>query len=80
MSEPVVKCRAVKHGGVPLHCSLPDKHEGWHKAVYTDSREIDYDGSHHEIHMTETVIWEPIDYITRHLLAGRDDRAQARPA
>jgi hypothetical protein len=74
MSEQLVRCGAVKHGGVTLHCTLPEKHEGWHKGDLTDHREIVYDGSHHVIHTVETVTWEPVDHIheaVRHMLAGR---------
>lgn len=68
------KCRAVKHGGTTLLCGEPKDHGGtWHKATYTESREVVYDGSHHVIHMTETVTWEPVDHVreaTRHIMAG----------
>jgi hypothetical protein len=70
-------CGAVKQGGVTLRCTEPKDHgESWHKATYTDHREIDYDGAHHVIHMVETVTWKPVDLIreaTRHLMAGRPE-------
>jgi hypothetical protein len=79
-----VKCGAVKHGGVTLRCGVRRDHDKpqdgkpgtWHMASYTDTREIVYDGSHHEIRTTETVTWEPVDHIreaTRHILAARPD-------
>ena len=60
------KCRAVKHGGVTLHCTDDEDHDKgpgatWHKAVCRERREVTYDGSHHVIDMTETVTWEPVD-------------------
>lgn len=70
-------CGAVKQGGVTLRCTEPEGHEpAWHKAVYTEHREIDYDGAHHVIHMVETVTWKPVDHIreaTRHIMAGRPE-------
>ena len=75
------KCRAVKHGGVTLHCTEDEDHDKgpdatWHRAVYHEHREVTYDGAHHVIDMTETVTWEPVDHVaeaTRHLMAGRKD-------
>jgi hypothetical protein len=55
------KCRAVKHGRVDLHCTLPWKHEGWHEADYADHQEITYDGARHTVDLTEHVTWEPVD-------------------
>jgi hypothetical protein len=77
-----VKCRAVKHGAVDLQCSLPADHDRpeddkpgtWHESALTERREIDYDGAHHLIVITETVTWEPVDHAAeaaRHLMAGR---------
>lgn len=74
MAEQLVKCGAVKQGGVTLRCRLPEKHEGWHQADYTDHREIAYDGAHHVIDTVETVTWEPVDHVreaVRHLFEGR---------
>jgi hypothetical protein len=73
------KCRAVKHGGVTLHCTEPEGHDGgpdptWHKAVYSEHREVNYDGAYHVIDMTERVTWEPVDHVAeavRHLTAKR---------
>lgn len=77
---PGEKCRAVKHGRVDLHCTLPKDHAGdeWHQATFTAHQEITYDGAHHVIHSVETVTWEPVDHIreaTRHLMAGRKEDA-----
>jgi hypothetical protein len=68
------KCRAVKHGRVDLRCILPWKHEGWHEASYTDHQEVDYDGAHHTVHVTEHVTWEPVEAAAeavRHLFRER---------
>jgi hypothetical protein len=79
------KCRAGKHGVVDLECELPLGHaddykpgteseEGWHKSVLTRHEDITYSSSHHVIHITETVTWEPVDHVaeaTRHLMAAR---------
>lgn len=75
------KCRAVKHGGITLHCTEPEGHDQepdatWHKAVYRKHEEHEYDGARHVIDATETVWWEPVDHVaeaTRHLMAGRRD-------
>lgn len=83
------KCRAVKHGVVDLQCSLAAGHDrpedgkpgSWHTARLTDRRDIDYDGAHHTIIITETVTWEPVDHAAeaaRHLMAGsRRDRSES---
>lgn len=55
------KCRALKQGRIDLHCTKPRGHQSWHGATYTDHQEVDYDGAHHAIHLTETVTWEPVD-------------------
>lgn len=73
------KCRDVKHSGVTLHCTEPEGHDDgpdatWHKAVYTDHREITYDGARHVLDTVETVTWEPVDRFTeavRRLTAER---------
>jgi len=76
------KCGAVKNGGVTLRCTEPRGHDDprdgtpatWHKAIYTDHREITYVGARHVIHSEESVTWEPVDHVreaTRHLFAGR---------
>lgn len=80
--EDAPKCRDVKRGAVDLQCTLPlghDKPGGgqpgtWHEAMYTEHREVTYDGARHVIDLTEHVIWEPVDHVaeaTRHLMAGR---------
>jgi len=76
------KCRAIKHGGVDLQCSLPrdhDKPKGdepgtWHESEFTERREIAYEGARHVITITEFVTWEPVDHIAEaaaHIMAGR---------
>ena len=47
-SERGPKCGAVKTGGVTLRCELDKDHAedgSWHKAVYTETREMYYDGA-----------------------------------
>lgn len=79
MSDQIVKCGAVKHGGVTLRCGEPDGHAkdgSWHKAMFTEHRELVYDGAHHVIDTVETVTWEPVDYIreaVRHMMTGRSE-------
>jgi len=66
-------CGAPKDGGYRLHCELPAGHDGWHKAVYRDNREMTYLGSRHIVEMTETVTWEPVDHVREavsRLMAG----------
>lgn len=62
-SEEDIRCYAPKRGVIDLRCELSDGHEGWHKAVYTDHREVVYDGAHHVIDITEKVTWEPIGVV-----------------
>lgn len=62
------KCRAVKRGGVDLHCTKDEDHDKgtgatWHQAVCCEHREVTYDGSHHVIDITELVTWEPADEV-----------------
>jgi hypothetical protein len=62
------KCRAVKRGGVDLHCTEDEGHDkgpaaAWHRATYREHREVSYDGSHHVVDMVETVTWEPVDEV-----------------
>jgi hypothetical protein len=75
----LVKCGAVKQGGVTLRCELAEDHgTDWHRATYTDHREIVYDGAHHVIDMVETVTWEPVDHVkeaVRHMFADRPSGA-----
>lgn len=75
------KCRAVKQGRINLLCTEPEGHdrqaEGeptWHRALYTSSQQVRYDGARHTIEQTEIVEWEPVDHIAeagRHLTAAR---------
>ena len=82
------KCRAAKRGVVDLSCILAEDHAcrghepgscpegctgGWHQAVYTEHREVSYDGSRHTISIVETAIWEPVDHAAeaaRHIVAA----------
>ena len=74
------KCRAVKRGGVDLHCTEDEDHDRgpdatWHKAVYNEHREIAYDGAHHVVDMTERVTWEPADQVAEAVRKFMKDRA-----
>lgn len=72
MSE--ARCGAVKNGVITLRCDQPQGHEGWHKATYSDNREITYLGAHHVTEITEHVSWEPVDHVreaVNHLFANR---------
>ena len=54
------RCGSIKHGGVTLQCTEPAGHEpDWHRSVFTDHREISYDGAHHVVDITEVVTWDP---------------------
>jgi len=86
MTETTEKCRAIRRGVVDLLCGEPLDHvlpkDGkpgtWHEAAFTDRRELDYDGAHHSIVITETVRWEPADHVTEaitRIMAGGGRRA-----
>jgi hypothetical protein len=78
-SEPR-KCRAVKQGVTDLQCTEPEDHdrpaEGkgtWHTAVFTEHRDIAYDGARHSVDIVERVTWEPVDHAgeaARHIIAA----------
>ena len=85
MSKPETEtemCRAVKHGGVDLHCTLSEGHDGWHMAdfVIEDKRIVRYDGSRHEISTDthEHVEWEPVDAAREAVRALLRDSKRAR--
>jgi len=75
------KCGDLKRGNIDLRCVLLPGHAvgpeaTWHAATCTENRIVEYDGARHEIHMRETVTWEPVDHMAeavRHLIAGREE-------